>query len=182
MPQEHHAFTIRYSGLTREIFTEALIAVPRIFPDLDHEPTNILAIWDTGATSSSITQKMVEKLNLPPISQVKVQGVHDEKTVNVYIIDIYLPNKVIIPQVRVSEASGLGPGNYDLLIGMDIISLGDFAITNCNQKTTMSFRIPSHKEIDFVPESDEYNLRLNPTMNRKKRRQMQKKLKKKKGR
>ena len=38
---------------------------------------------------------------------------------------------------------------YDVIIGMDVICKGDFAITNLNGKTTFSFRIPSEKEIVF---------------------------------
>lgn len=45
-----------------------------------------------------------------------------------------------------------------LLIGMDIIGLGDFAVTNANDKTTFSFRIPSVREIDFIPEAQESNI------------------------
>ena len=33
---------------------------------------------------------------------------------------------------------------------MDIISHGDFAVTNQNNKTTFSFRLPSTEDIDFV--------------------------------
>ena len=36
-----------------------------------------------------------------------------------------------------------------ILDGMDIISLGDFAITNQNGQTTFSFRIPSSQTIEF---------------------------------
>jgi hypothetical protein len=33
---------------------------------------------------------------------------------------------------------------------MNIITLGDFIISNFANKTTMSFRIPSFRKIDFV--------------------------------
>jgi len=36
------------------------------------------------------------------------------------------------------------------LIGMDVITLGDFSITNHNGITCMSFRVPSSHEIDYV--------------------------------
>jgi len=36
---------------------------------------------------------------------------------------------------------------------MDVITQGDFSITNTNGQTTMSFRIPSKKEVDYVVES-----------------------------
>jgi len=42
---------------------------------------------------------------------------------------------------------------------MDIISLGDFAISNHKGKTTFSFRIPSGEEIYFV---DQHNKKIRP--------------------
>ena len=36
-----------------------------------------------------------------------------------------------------------------VLIGMDIINLGDFAVTNKNGRTAFSFRTPSIEYIDF---------------------------------
>ena len=41
----------------------------------------------------------------------------------------------------------------DLLIGMDIITIGDFSISNVGGNTTFSFRVPSIKTVDFVDES-----------------------------
>lgn len=36
-----------------------------------------------------------------------------------------------------------------VLIGMDLITLGDFAVTNKNGQTCFSFRYPSSEWIDF---------------------------------
>lgn len=41
----------------------------------------------------------------------------------------------------------------DILIGMDIITLGDFAVTNYEGVTKLSFRVPSQRHIDFVEEA-----------------------------
>lgn len=49
--------------------------------------------------------------------------------------------------VPVSEAELNG---FDVLIGMDIITLGDCSITNVNGKTVFSFRIPSTETVDYV--------------------------------
>jgi hypothetical protein len=38
----------------------------------------------------------------------------------------------------------------DILIGMDIITLGDFAVSNFEGVTKFSFRVPSLSHIDFV--------------------------------
>ena len=43
---------------------------------------------------------------------------------------------------------------YDVVIGMDVICNGDFAITNQDDKTTFSFRIPSEVEIDFAVQTE----------------------------
>lgn len=78
--------------------------------------------------------------------------------VETYLIDIGLPNGVGFMAVKVSKAL-LGPGS-DVLIGMDIISQGDFSITNQSGTTVFSFRVPSLHTVDFVQQHNEGMLRL----------------------
>lgn len=40
----------------------------------------------------------------------------------------------------------------DVLIGMDIIARGDFAMSNSNGKTKFTFQIPATHEHDYVKE------------------------------
>ncbi len=54
---------------------------------------------------------------------------------------------VCIPQIWVTQAVLF---DADVLIGMDVIANGDFAVTNHQGKTLMSFRMPSVECIDFV--------------------------------
>jgi hypothetical protein len=68
------------------------------------------------------------------------------------------PKKILINTVQLTELQELR--NTDVLIGMDIISLGDFAITNLNGIPWFSFRVPSAAHIDFVPETNLHNRRL----------------------
>jgi uncharacterized protein YchJ len=68
---------------------------------------------------------------------------------NIYVIHIYLPNGATIINVQALEGT---PNSCDMLIGMYVISLGDFAVTN-NKHTVFSFRIPSMTEIDFCKHS-----------------------------
>lgn len=108
-----------------------------------------VAIWDTGATSSVITKKIADDLGLQPIGMTQVStagGLHD---CNIYIVNIVLPNSITISNVRVTEAPLNG---FDVLIGMDIISIGDFAVSSTKQgNTVVSFRIPHDDEpVDFV--------------------------------
>jgi predicted aspartyl protease len=113
---------------------------------------NFIGLWDTGATGTVISSSVVQKLNLKPISKAKVYHADGDSIVNVYLINLFLPNKVAIPFVKVTEGKLNGT---DLLIGMDVISLGDFSITNVSGNTTFSFRVPSSVEIDYVKEGNE---------------------------
>ena len=108
-----------------------------------------MAIWDTGATSTVVTRKVVDECGLIAVSRTKIAGVDGKLRPSVvYLVDIYLPNRVIIGEVPVAEAP-LTEGT-DVLIGMDIITLGDFAVSSFQGKTTFTFRIPSMEKIDFV--------------------------------
>ncbi len=110
-----------------------------------------LAIWDTGATDSVITRSAASSLGLKPVSKTIVNGVHGAKEVNVYYINITLHNDQITLNSQVTECEELSSDfSTGCLIGMNIISKGDFAITNFNGQTTMSFRVPSQQRIDFV--------------------------------
>jgi hypothetical protein len=68
---------------------------------------------------------------------------------NSYFVSIWLPNRLCIPSIKVSDGELTG-NNIDLLIGMGIINEGDFAVNNQNYITSFSFRIPSMERIDYV--------------------------------
>jgi hypothetical protein len=57
----------------------------------------------------------------------------------------------------VSVAKMVLLGGIDVLIGMDILGLGDFTVTHYGGKTTFSFCCPSRREIDFVAEINDEN-------------------------
>ena len=90
-------------------------------------------------------------MNLIPVGNTNISTANGIVAVNTYFVDFGLPNGVTVKNVLVSCAD-LGD-DIDVLIGMDIIRHGDFAITNTNKKTTFSFRTPSIQEIDYVEES-----------------------------
>lgn len=106
------------------------------------------AIWDTGATNTAISERVVKQCNLMPISKATVNTASGQKIVNVYLIDLYLPNNVVIRKVRATEFTAVE--GSDLLIGMDVISMGDLAISNYMGKTCFSFRVPSIVCTDYV--------------------------------
>lgn len=115
-------------------------------------------IWDTGATNSVITKSSAIALGLASVARTIVSGVHGSKEVNVYYVRITLNNDQITLSSRVTECEELSADHANgMLIGMDIISLGDFCITNSDGNTTMTFMVPSQRKIDFVSEIKEFN-------------------------
>jgi len=110
----------------------------------------LIAIWDTGATNTCIDEEACKRLSLAPTGQVQTHTAGGEKRASTYLVNIALPNGVGFPGVPVTECNKI-PG-ADMLIGMDIIGAGDFAITNHDGKTVMTYRFPSSKRIDFVVE------------------------------
>ena len=150
MPVRTHSFTTTYNGISNILVNQVNIAKaynPRK-PPKNINYKKFYAIWDTGATSSVVTQKVVQKCGLKPTGMTKVCTASGEKITNTYLVNILLLNRVEVYQVKVTE--GEISGQVDVLIGMDIINKGDFAVTNKNGKTVFSFRIPSVECIDFV--------------------------------
>jgi len=122
-------------------------------PDQIHE---FDAIWDTGATNSVISQAAIDRVGLIATGLVQVHGVHGASTSESFLVSLFLPNRVAFPSLRVTKGV---LGNADILIGMDVISRGDFAVTNFQGVTKFSFRMPSQGSIDFVDEINRGNKR-----------------------
>ena len=147
----NHAFTTQYPGRALAITTDAKIskAYDAIrMPGLSHPPyQQCKAVWDTGAMSTVITPELAAKLGLKSLGLVKMQHANGESVVNTYMINILLPNKMEIQTLYVMEGAMT---DTDLLIGMDVITLCDFAITNKDGKTTFSFDVPSTHITDYT--------------------------------
>lgn len=106
--------------------------------------TEVNAVWDTGAAISVITQRVVDACSLKSVRPGVIKGVHGVQETELYLANIYLPNKVAFFELTV--ARGNPPDDWwDMLIGMDIISAGDFSIKNVNSNTEWSFSYPLHQ-------------------------------------
>lgn len=125
------------------------------------------AIWDTGATNSCITDAVVKACGLEPTGMAQVTGVGGLTTAETYMVNFILPNGLGVRDVKVTK--GMFTGG-DVLIGMDVIALGDFAVTNFGGLTKFTFRFPSAAHIDFVEETNRMKAALE-TNNRAARRQ-----------
>ncbi|MYD32065.1 MAG: hypothetical protein F4201_04285 [Nitrospira sp. SB0677_bin_15] len=180
------AFTASGQGLLRELVNEVVVSEAfdiKIRQTPPPEKTKTYrAIWDTGATNTCITPKVVADLNLFPSGKTTISGVTSKEEVFTYFISLGLPNKAGFPTIRVVEAKNIQ--GADVLIGMDVINMGDLAISNFNNQTVFSFRMPSIEKIDFaeqikqiVSENSEKPISSRQERNRKKREKREKRKK-----
>jgi predicted aspartyl protease len=145
------AFTSRFNGRSLRLTSEI-----EIFPAFDPAKTQPLqgkkyqALYDTGATHSAISPQVVADLNLASIGARTVGVGGGTLATTSHLVNIALPNKVMFGMNQVAKMVLLG--GVDALIGMDILGMGDFAVTHHEGKTTFSFCVPSRREIDFVNE------------------------------
>ena len=147
------ALTYHFNGIKNEIVTEVKAKNSANIQMMESK-----GLWDTGAQNSAITKKAAKLLGLVPVGKTNIRGVHGIKEVNVFLIDIILNNPNITISCPVTECDELSnDGSVDLLLGMNVISKGDFVISNFEGRTSMTFRVPSLQRIDYVAEISEFN-------------------------
>ncbi len=139
---EHFAFTTTYQGITDRLLNDIVIYT-------NDQKIVVKAQWDTGANSSCISKEIALQLGLVPIGMAQIHTPAGTITVNRYLINITLPNNVNVENIIVND-SEIDSQGIGMLIGMDVIALGDFAISNYNGITVCSFRIPSQAQTDYV--------------------------------
>ncbi len=111
------------------------------------------AIWDTGASQTAISPRVVARLGLKPFSVATVHFGNSTADCPVYKVDVLLPNGLAVLDVNATEAVNIQ--GADVLIGMDIITSGDLADTNANRQTFFSFRFPPALDhIDYVADAN----------------------------
>ena len=145
MDKKHSSLTYTHRELV-----DAILTPVKVFSDVYDEVTSYLtnALWDTGAMLSVISPEVVSKLKVDIVDTIRIAGINGESVAEVAVISICFPNDAIIKDVRVAVCD-MSPGN-EMIIGMDVITQMDMAITNGGGQTQFSFAIPPFEnKIDF---------------------------------
>jgi len=136
----HSALKDEHQSLAIRLTSETEIS------DISQNPKKIKAkaLWDTGAMMTAITPETAKSLNLVSYDRKKVKGIKNEITLaGIARVSIKLPN---IPEIKCDVLICSLVKDIDLLIGMDIIQLGDFSISNGAGKTLFTFAMPPFEE------------------------------------
>jgi hypothetical protein len=143
MPESSNRKILRYqfASIQNRIATPVCIYPTAL---VNTNPIATKAIWDTGAQKSIITPSIAKALNLKPVNQITIGGVHGKNISDIVIITLEIPGQDIHQDLQVAVC----PFNTDpksdtnMLIGMDIISQGDFVLSNGDNYTLFSFATP----------------------------------------
>lgn len=148
----HLAFSIKYRGIAKELISESEIINP-----LNNQRKKYKAIWDTGATHTAITPKVLKELSLIIVDTTTIIGVNSKtEDIQVALFNLLLPLNIEIKNVRGAVCT-IG-GDTDILIGMDIIKFGDLAISNGVGQTLFSFAIPPFEnKTDLLEKANKTN-------------------------
>lgn len=122
-----------------------------IFPGAGAMVQGANALIDTGATGTCISQRLAQRQNLSPIGKVMVHGVSGPAQHNSYAFKIgfpfalapgapsppgmppppttgALPGQLHVMERVIQGSEFHGAGNFDILIGMDVISMGSLVV------------------------------------------------------
>jgi len=144
MPEkiQYRTLDFEYKRIVREISTP--VTIYPSFSSAEGKMVTTSAIWDTGADHSVLSPKIVQELQLCAIDTKPVHGINNSNCLSdVVIASIRLADDLVLADRRFSVNNI--PGT-DVLIGMDIIMMGNFVINNTDGKTLFSFVIPPIKE------------------------------------
>jgi len=151
--KQYYALDAEYKKIVREITTP--VSLFSSHASAEGKCVKTSAVWDTGATHSVLSPKIVKELGLLPIDSCLVRGINHDQISDIVIASISLTDGLLLTGKRFSVNDIPGA---DVLLGMDIITKGDFVINNADGQTLFSFVIPSFKDkISFSKKADRIN-------------------------
>jgi hypothetical protein len=159
-PAEYRAFVIEYDEHVNEISTTVQLE-PLVTFDKDAlgTLTKIDALWDTGAVMTCIKPSLWNRLKLRQsalVESITMSGIGGNIEADGTLVSIWLTPNFVIELCPVYMADF--PGTEELLIGMDIIGMGDFAVCNADGKTSFSFAVPPFPDrINLADKADTLN-------------------------
>lgn len=127
---------LEYNGLAKQIISNIYISDSLKESNINNS-LKCKGLWDTGATQTVISRDIVKKLNLQAFSKTVISGVNGFSETTSHVVDVWLSENFVIRRVNVFK--GQLVSGIDVLIGMDIISRGNFSLTNINGRTIFSF-------------------------------------------
>lgn len=142
------AYSYRYPRIVNQILIDCHLSLPG---EGTVETGALKTLWDTGAMCTCVSLVKAQELGLTQVNTTQVMGANNEPfDAPVFIVKLRM-GKFELPMIPVIGLP-MEKAGHEVIIGMDVISKGDLAITNFGGKTTITFREPSMETINYVEE------------------------------
>jgi len=122
----------QFDSIQPGIFMNVVVAAPG-----SNDKWSVRALWDTGANVSVVCKTVAKNLGLESKGVTELRYANGAQKANVYKIDLHLSDDVVFKDLFVRECND--GGNFEMIIGMDVISRGDLRILNRSGKTVFEF-------------------------------------------
>lgn len=148
-PQAHPGELLKHGPLVR-------LAVSRSpkdgFTDPLNTPQMAIGLIDTGATFTSISIRLAERLQLIPIDRSVSVGAHGEPVdCLIYIVDIKpVGSELVLRRWKVYSCD-LHGGKYDVLVGRDFLSFTHFTYDGAHASFSLTVPSLNHPLCDIPP-------------------------------
>lgn len=140
--QEHpYAFTGRFNMFRGRIVSEIVICSP---DDAELVSTRIRALWDTGCSQSIISKRVADFLRLQPDNKQQFRSPFGGTA----ICDVAKVRLCVVLggiRIPIDAAINTKPNSdpdCDITLGLDFITMGDFAISHLGESLFLSFCYP----------------------------------------
>jgi len=135
----------KFNSIQKRIITP--INIFNTFVETQKQSTES-ALWDTGATISAITPKLVNDLWFVPAGTMAISGITGALDVEFILATIQLPDGILRQNIKMAVCDF--SQNINVILGMDIITLGDFELLHGNNNTVFSFTSPPSEKIKIM--------------------------------
>jgi predicted aspartyl protease len=134
--QNENSIRLEYGKIVYSLRYQCKVSTPQ--PNT--KTLKVLAAWDSGAGMSMISRSLASKLNVKIVGSLLMGNVDSIHKINTCLINIHLWDERAIPVlVGIQDKDE----RADLLIGMDIISLGNLLIESIGLETSLMFQLPN---------------------------------------
>jgi hypothetical protein len=141
---EYRGFIKSFDGPVNKLATTVnILPIASSDKTLRNMPIEVNALWDTGATLTFIKPEIRDRLKLRMVrvdSPASIAGLGGLVKADFTIVSIFLTSNFAIEYCPAYVVDF--PVKFDMVIGMDIINMGDFAVCNTENKTSFSFVVP----------------------------------------
>jgi len=157
---EYRALTVSYHAQVKRLFTPVgVIPIFTINSTTFDAPTKAKALWDTGAALTCIRPALFQHIKLPLLGAIgltTITGVGGKVEAPAILVNLFITSTLVIESCPAFILDL--PKNIDVIIGMDVIGMGDFVVCNANNKTSFSFAIPPFPDkIDLADRANAIN-------------------------